>query len=289
MNIRFLLLFIFLFTTFIQAKVLIFTYAYNRPEFIEYQHLTFKKFMLDEYEFVVFNDARDHEMANKIENMCKKYDLSCIRIPQEIHNRPYLQRWPGEDYNHPTIRNVNVVQYSLNEYGFDHPGIVALLDSDMFLIKEFSFEEYMKEHQLAGLPQSKSHAGKQVEYLWIGLVFLDMPNLPDNRTLDFNCGRVGEVPVDAGGQTYHYITNHPQIAVQRMNVSYIPDKSHYNESCWFARQLFDLGYKEIQAEFLLNSTFFHYRGGSNWDLQPANFHVKKWSTVKHIMDRLLTE
>ncbi len=288
MKIRTIVFFLSLCSSLAQAKVLIFTYAYNRPEFIEYQHLTFEKFLLDEYDFVVFNDAHDREMAKKIELMCQKYDLPCIRIPQEIHSRPYLQRWPGEDYNHPSIRNANVVQYSLNEYGFDYPGIVVLLDSDMFLIKEFSIEQYMAEHQIAGLPQSKSHANNHVEYIWIGLAFLDMQHLPDKQTLNFNCGRIDDIPVDAGGHTYHYIKNHPQIAVQRMNLAYLPNESEYNQACWFARKLFDKGYREARAEFLLNSTFFHYRGGSNWDQQPANFHTQKWSAVQDIMNELLT-
>ena len=102
------------------SKVLIFTYAYNRPEFIKYQYLTFKKFMLDEYEFVVFNDARDNEMRKKIEHECKNFGLECVRIPQEIHSKPYLKRWPGETYDNACVRCANVIQYSLNELGFDH-------------------------------------------------------------------------------------------------------------------------------------------------------------------------
>ena len=72
----------------ITPKVLIFTYAHNRPDFIEIQHKTFEKFLQDDYEFVVWNDANNNNMSKNIENMSKKYNIRCIRIPQEIHDRP---------------------------------------------------------------------------------------------------------------------------------------------------------------------------------------------------------
>ena len=37
-------------------RVLMITHAYNEPEFIRMQAETFKKFMKDDYEFVVFNN-----------------------------------------------------------------------------------------------------------------------------------------------------------------------------------------------------------------------------------------
>jgi hypothetical protein len=98
---RFLLLLMFVIVTQLESKILLFTYSYNRPDFIKIQCKTFKKFLEDDYEFVVFNDARDQNMEQKINQTCTRYGIRCIRIPQEIHDRPYLQRWPGEDYNYP--------------------------------------------------------------------------------------------------------------------------------------------------------------------------------------------
>ena len=45
-------------TAFMCGKVLIFTFAYNHPDFIELQHQLFQKFLKDEYEFVVFDDSK---------------------------------------------------------------------------------------------------------------------------------------------------------------------------------------------------------------------------------------
>lgn len=89
------------------AKTLITTQAYNRPDFIEMQHKTFKKFVLDEYEYVVFNDAPDQHMANQITDTCNRLGIRCIRVPQEIHTRPYLKRHPSDPLHRPNSGMVN--------------------------------------------------------------------------------------------------------------------------------------------------------------------------------------
>ena len=108
-----------------EAKVLIITHAYNRPDFIEIQAKTFKKFLLDDYEFVVFNDSPNPIMHEAIRATCKKWGVMCVPIPQDIHTMPYLPREEGDDLTRPNIRHVNCIQYSLDTLGFNHEGIVG--------------------------------------------------------------------------------------------------------------------------------------------------------------------
>jgi len=67
MKIRYLFLTILL-TLFTNPKdkVLVLTCAFNRPDFIELQYKTFKAFLNDDYEFVVFNDANNRSTYLKI-------------------------------------------------------------------------------------------------------------------------------------------------------------------------------------------------------------------------------
>ncbi len=294
--------FVFLLTSNITAKVLIFTYAYNRPDFIEIQHKTFKKYLKDEYEFIVFNDARNHNMENQINHMCTHYGIRCIRIPQEIHSRPYLQRWPSENYNDPAVRNCNVVQYSLNKVGFDHDDIVALLDSDLFLVKEFSIRTYMQGQPVAGVHQSR--ATGRIRYLWIGLIFLDMAILPDKRTINFNCGRVHGVSVDAGGHSHYYLERHPNIPVKYLNQRY-PYVFHCDNCkrsnasfCRHNNQLLrDRGFDDIwikfiqdgprDMEFYQNEHFVHYRAGSNWNNLSQAYHNQKTQILRNFINTRL--
>ena len=278
---RLLLFTIFLIFS-IQAKVLIFTYAYNRPDFIEIQHKLFQKFLKDEYQFVVFNDASGHQMEQSIRTMCNKLDIRCIRIPQEIHTRPYLPRLPQEGYQAPAVRNCNVVQYSLNEYGFNHDDILVLMDSDLFLVREFSFRNYLNNYDLAGIKQGMG-------YLWIGFMILNIPNLPNIATFNVNCGRVNNIPVDAGGHSYHYLHDNPDIKAKYFAQSY---PRHFN-SDELLKKHFDqtainfILSKPPNIEYMLDLCFLHYRGGTNWDHQSGAYHTNKTAILQKYVQELI--
>ncbi len=271
----------------VEARIHIYTYSYNRPDFIEIQHKTFQKFIKEDYEFIVFNDASEAAMAQNIARMCQQYQIPCIRIPQEIHQRPYLYRLPGENYNDPAVRNCNVVQYSLNEYGFAHDDILVLVDSDLFLVREFSFRDCLKEHDMVGLPQGMG-------YLWIGFVILNMKALPNIQTLSFNCGRVNNIPVDAGGHSYHYIHDNPSVRVKYVSQFY-PQNFKPEE---LTRDLLTSYKFETKAidfilsnpsniEFLFDNCFLHYRSGTNWDRKSPDYHARKMALVNNYIDALL--
>ncbi len=286
------------------SKILIFTFSHNRPDFIEIQYKTFKKFLKDDYEFIVFNDATNNEMQKNIEQTCEKLNLKCIRIPQEIHSQPYLQRWPGENYNHPSIRCCNVVQYSLDNFGFNHDGIVCLFDSDMFLVREFSISKFLKNYDIMGVPQSNSNHKASVTHISVHLAFLNMKNLPDKRKLNFNCGKIYEMPIDAGGHTYYYLKDHPQLKIYYTSAchSFVLmcqncQKSNQNVCLHNTKTLIDLGFnqKEIKfihsgannVEFLLNKNFLHYRGGTNWDHKTNFYHQNKTKMLNDFISDIL--
>ncbi len=281
--------FILLFLTFLNynslvfsKNVLIMTYSFNRPDFIEIQDKTFKKFLKDDYTFVVFNDASQEEVSNQIIETCNKLSLPCIKIPQSIHDAPYLQRWPGENYNHPSIRNSNVVQFSLDTLGFDHDGIVMMIDSDMFLIKEFCVQDFLDGFDVAGVPQSRQH----INYIWIGLVFLNMETLPDKKTINFNCGKIDGIGVDPGGQTYHYFKNHPEVMPKLIDNQFYPSDFIVSETTHEnVKFLFSHGCTNFEC--MLNDSFFHYRGGSNWDNQSKEYHEGKTAVLNAFINKCL--
>lgn len=281
------------------AKVLVFTYACNRPDFIEIQDRTFRKFLKDDYEFIVFSDARGQDMRNQIKTTCIRCGLRFIQIPQEIHDRPYLQRWPGENYNHPTVRNVNVVQYSLDLLGFNHDDILILLDSDVFLVKPFSFREFLKGYELGGFKLGNGY----IEYLWHGLAFLNMGTMPNKRTLNFNCGKVEGRSVDAGGHSYYYLKNNPEVKAHYVDYHY-SGELRCNECkraevfCCLhnANELVKIGFDAPQIEFLqsaynvefyCNNSFLHYRGGTNWDHQSQEYHNRKTAALQKYLSTIL--
>ncbi len=286
-------------------KILIITSAYNRPDFIEIQHKTFQKFLHDEYEFIVFNDARDSSMQNAIHSTCEKLGITCVDIPQEIHDLPYLERSPGEDFHAPAVRNANVVQYALQHSGYNHDGIVAIVDSDMFLVRPFSIQNYLDGYALGGVPQSKDGQHAHIHYLWIGLAFLDMRNLPEKELINFNCGRIDEVGVDAGGYTHYYLQKYPYTKIREFfsfHTSTVTcakcirnnnqNLCKHNGADFQRYGLDDQLIKELQSglgnvEFFIDGVFFHYRGGSNWDRKKDEYHKKKTASFNRYLERIL--
>lgn len=312
----------------ISGKVLVFTYAYNQPDFIEIQYKTFKKFLKDEYEFIVFNDAHQKKMVEEITAMCQKYDIRCIRIPQEIHSMPYLDRPTHSNFAQfhlANVRNCNVVQYSLDILGMHHDDIVALFDSDLFLIKEFSIGQFMENYKIAGVTkpcydQWWKHSCQELHpdiepfnFLWIGLVFLNMPLLQNKTAINFNCGFVhGNIKVDSGGYTYFYLDG-LDIPTKHINrtpltkllcqtckkISNLKSSCTHNTDNLKSMSFSDKAIQLVQAmplhhknqgrpiEFLLNNTFIHYQGGSNYQGFSAEYHAKKTKLVQHFITDIL--
>jgi hypothetical protein len=274
----------------LEAKILIITHAFNRPDFLPLQKKTFDAFLAekDDYEFVVFNDARDPKHRKNIRKTCQELDLKCVEIPQEIHDRPYLSRRPGDDYNASSVRVANVVQYSLDVLGFLNDDIVAIVDSDLFLIKNFSIREFMKGYVIAGLDQDRQH----VHYLWNGFMFFDMPRVPDREKLDFNCGKVDNIAVDTGGNTYYYLKSHKMLPVRYVNEYYphilskepVESLAHFgitNKTMKFITIGFD------RSALLHDSTFFHYQS-AGWDNKGKDYHQKKTAQLIECIEQALS-
>lgn len=265
------------------------------------QHALFKKFLKEEFRFVVFNDANIPENEKKINDMCVALGVECIRIPQKIHTLPYMQRINGENWNHPSVRNSNVVQYSMDNYGFNHDDILVLLDSDLFLVNEFSIRDYLRDYDMAGCLHSRGKGSSFVDYLWIGLIFIDMKKVRNIRTICFNTGRINDIPVDAGGYTHYFLKNNPENKIRHFGSCPISEffcnmcKKNNKSYCTHNTELLiNDGFNGIEIEFIqsgitnseffIGNSFFHYRGGSNWDNQSASYHAKKQEKLEKFVE-----
>ena len=273
----------------VYSQVLIFSHHHNRDDFIKIQYDTFKKFLTDDYEFIVFNDGPNDIMCNKIDTTCAELNIRCIRIPQKIHTYPYLYRLPRETMNHPCVRCANVMQYSLNELGIKHDDIVAIIDSDMFLTKEFSIRKYLEGFDLAGVKQQRPNS---VEYIWNGLVFFDMKTLPNKQLINFNCGEVNNTPVDVGGQMHHYFKQTPQVRCRFITQGYVAQYAPKS-----VEELHRLLFNEPMIQFIkanphvvelyADNSFVHYRSGTNWDRKSPSYHANKTEILQTLITSIL--
>ncbi|MCL5875291.1 MAG: hypothetical protein M1114_02355 [Candidatus Dependentiae bacterium] len=283
---KFAYIFLFLMLdVYASERVLIITHAHSRPDFIELQEKTFRIFLKDTYEYVVFNDAPNDNMCRKIENTCRKLNIRCFRIPPEMHNGRQT----------PNYRHVDGIQFSLETLGFDHDGIVLMLDSDMFLVKPFSVNEYMGDYDFIGFEQERVDGARKVFYSGPHLVFMNMKTLPNKRTLSFEGDRVEGLACDVGGHSYYYFVNNPSIRIKLAScISTTPLLSKAIEeirSLGFDEQeiafIFKLG-KTYGMEFHGNKHFIHfYAGGSNWPGYSATYLKEKTRLLNQHIDQCI--
>lgn len=292
------LLSLFILTTSIHSKVLVITHSYNRPDFIELHHRLFKAFLQDDYEYVVFNDASDAHMKKQIAETCQKLGIRCFRVHQRLHNGPN---------NSAGHRHIDCIQYSLKKIGYDFDGIVAFVDSDMFLIKPFSIEGYLQDYDLAGDLEGRADGHKTVRYLSPALVFMNMYTLPNKRTISFEGGMIEGLGCDVGGHTYYYFKHNPSVRSKFFTHIHMGAMKIINDckqcsgldcdSC--LAKLQEIGFdanainfihalpEDKNVEFYLDRHFIHYRSGSNWDHKPADYHQRKTNALKALIADIL--
>jgi hypothetical protein len=64
-------------------KVKVYTMAYNRPDFIPLQQMTFSKFLKDDFEYIVINSAVTENNDLEIKETCKRLGIKYIDCDTE--------------------------------------------------------------------------------------------------------------------------------------------------------------------------------------------------------------
>jgi len=248
------LLLVFLFmSTQVFAKVRILTFHCNQAGFIEMQYKTLSKFLLDDFELIIFNDAKTVENEKWIESVCQTYQIKCVRFEPEWHLtdplNSYLKMklqepstigiwgWNAstsveELGSLPSVRHSHVIQYALDHYGYCHDDIVVLMDGDNFLIKPLSFRELLGSNDIVGFNQWPDELAqlrrrgeltvpKNMEMFWVVFIAFNPRKLPDLHDLKFHVDVVtghSHLPnntiSDTGAAIYKYLWSHPDLKLQ---------------------------------------------------------------------------
>jgi hypothetical protein len=115
-----------------------------------------------------------------------------------------------------------------------------------------------------------------------------MQTLPDKKTINFNCGKIDGIGVDAGGQTYHYFKDHLEVMRKLIDNQFYPSDFILSETTHEnVKFLFSHGCNNF--EFLLKNSFFHYRGGTNWNNQSKEYHEKRTFVLNAFIDKCLEQ
>lgn len=266
----------------------IITAVVNNPIFIEIQYYTLQKYFQGEYEFIVFNDAKDFPdftnynditVKTEIQNICNELNITCINIPNEHHK--YLDM----SSRHADTFNKHILQYQK-----DNPDVYLILDSDMFLVDYFDINKYLN-YDCAIVLQSRNNEG----YLWPGLCYFDMKKIKNFELINWSvCPGF-----DSGGMTRDWLKL--QLKNNTMpNTDDIrwTDKEFHTDDIYFIKHLWSCSWdvselpkklngnmpllnflkndvRNVNGKFfceIYDNVFLHYRAGGNWREEGLDLH-----------------
>lgn len=265
------------------TKLRIYTFSHKRPDFIEMQINSIKKHLVGDYEFILFNNAnfdKDRTNYNQIHQVAQNNKLQCIDVEKDqelikkITNEHYERIFNSEGmYFNAGQACSYPLCYAWRNYIATSEGISCIIDSDMFLVDTLDIRTIMEQYDLVYMPQSR---GNGVEYMWNGLVFMNLNKMPEPAALDWGCGHVKGEPCDVGGHTFHYLNKHKDsLKIKEFQLHYIGEDTN----CNFSPANYEyLGLNDVKY-------ILHARGGSNWDLKSKDYWNKKTYWLKTIVEK----
>ena len=263
-NLKIILIFILCSFT-LKSKIRIMTFCYNRADLIELQYKCFCRFLKDDWELIVFNDASVKEDKLKIKDMCNKLNIFHIRFPQKFHKTSALLSKIDEWKLNPetkqidllyrlkdkyaAVRHSNVIQYALDNFGYHHNDIIGLIDGDMFLVREVSIKDELSGYDILGYVKEDFLAN--LKYINPAFVFFNPNQLKNVRSLRFAIYNIDNWVLDTGAESLTYTRKHP-LKIKPVNKDYPP--LHLNND-----QLKAMNFSEQEINFIRNSKYsFEY-------------------------------
>jgi hypothetical protein len=274
------------------------TCVVNNPIFIEIQYKTLKKYLKNEFEYIVFNDAKSYpdptnenniNIKTEINELCKKLDIKCINIPNDSNYHKSIKC--------PSTRTALGMNFML-KYQIANPDQYLILDSDMFLVDYLDVNERYKDYKTAFNLRNRYINNILYEYMWVGIVYLDMRKIDDLYYLDWgiyygytDCGGMSDIWM------YRQLKNDEKLpSIHEIEFNHI---DNYNLSdmylmktrrghSWTINELpKNLQKKKKLKEFLeedkrnyeklifcelYDDIFLHYHAGCNWRGEGLEYH-----------------
>jgi hypothetical protein len=274
------------------------TAVVNNPKFIEMQHMTLKRFVKDDYKFVVYNDAKywedysnhnDTSIKKEIIRTCERLNIECINIPNDHH----VQKTSAGDRCADACNYILKDQLKNNEKAL-------MLDSDMFIVDDINICNKYSEYEMAIVPQVREKKLRtsdnnviDVHYYWNGVAFFDMPWVKNKHLLNWDALGGRCAATDVGGEMYRHIheTPHsktysiPHLMTGHWNRTHFPD--HLNPVLMNYLENDPKNFDGNYFAEIYDGYIFHYRAGGNWEKLNKEVHQMRtnllWDTLVSIV------
>ncbi len=233
-------------------KVRIHAYADSRPEFIPWQLWSFTRFLTDDFEYIVFNNAATKSDERKINEICAELGIPSVEMPERNGNG-------GPSYG-------RALQWSFHGWIKNETGaLAALVKPDLFLTGPFSIVDYLKGFDAAGIPQRKG----PISYLAADLFFFNLDTLPGKDEISFLDALIDGIPVEAGGGLHYWLHNHPDLRLRPIEVRI----KNYRNSTGIDYYIFK-SYQEV---------LLHYGVDCCWDRASDEYHRDKTAFLGELL------
>jgi len=141
-----------------RTDTLVLTVAFNKPNLIKQQYKLLKKYVQDDFEYVVIDNSTVSDASNTIQIFCKKNKIVYYRLlnnpapehPSQSHG--YALNWSVKNLLNNKVKNL------------------AYLDHDIFPYKKYSFSSAIAKQPFYGVRQTKNKAW----YLWPGFCIFNL-------------------------------------------------------------------------------------------------------------------
>lgn len=260
-------------------KTLVCTFATNNKFPITLQYAQFNKYMKNQFEFILFNDAYNEHETTKLQQIAEDLKITCVRVPQNIHHN-----------NNASECYARTLNWAVKTYLSTVQEIVLLVHSDVFPVADIYVADIIQDNHIATTYEIRQGSeGKVVTYFYPALTFINMKTA-DIKLLDFNC-RLGRgstcetVGLDTGGLTHTYFEKYKcnvklLEAIQISNKNYFPENEDLNS---YFSQIYDICRKYELSSGWYAVGFYHYIAGSQWDapvgaIKRQEGHQKKLNT-----------
>lgn len=248
--------------------VILYAFYPNRPEFMVVQARCFRHFLRDDYELRIVNSAASESMRAAIASAAAELSLHSLDAPAPDRSLP------------PSHAHSQLIHWVLRNQPTPPPGsIICLIDSDMFLLRDFSFHDFLRGYAFAG---RKDRRGNVRYLVGSGILAINTALVPSVTDMDFTPACIDGVHTDTGGGLYHYLRNHPMAKVRGFAYSGKVNTRNGNRAC--LPEAFRSRYDDGFAIEIWEHAFLHYVSGSNWDKRGGDFHGRKWNYVDTLVD-----
>ncbi len=238
-----------------ENKIEIYSIHYNRPDFIPLQFKSFKKFIQEDFEFIVIDNSITEDMSKNIYQVC--YDLGVKYLKSDNQTPHGLYGWS----------HIHGMNFFKNNLINSKSKFIFLIEHDIFFCSNYDrINKIVNNYGVCGVSQRR----EDINYFHPGILLFNKEKSGDLINFDFRGDVIEDgifnkelngVRVDTGGQTHKYIKNNP-------------DKIFF----------IDNYVNEYLEDVNLNHVFYHMVRGSNWIGTEDELNKKKINIIENILN-----